>query len=215
MRYRRFPALDTDISVLGFEARWASPDGSDLCLMPSASDPARRARAGRQLRRHGSGLRRVGAAGGPGAAGVDRSDAGRGNQGRGTRTRAAVRHPDPGRRGVSRGHVTSCTETSLRELGVDTIDLQQLHIYWPTWGLEGYWMDELHALKQAGKVRSVGVSVPDHRADMVVALVQSGLVDSVQTIVNIFDSQPLDVLVPICEQHGVAVIARCILDEVD
>ena len=93
--------------------------------------------------------------------------------------------------------------------------LQQLHVYWPTWGLEGYWMDELHALKQAGKVRSVSVSVPDHRADMVVALVQSGLVDSVQTIVNIFDSQPLDVLVPICEQHGVAVIARCILDEVD
>jgi aryl-alcohol dehydrogenase-like predicted oxidoreductase len=121
--------------------------------------------------------------------------------------------PLPVEEAFPRGHVTSCTEESLHQLGVDVIDLQQLHIYWPTWGLDGYWMEELQELKHAGKVRSIGVSVPDHRADMAVALVQSGLVDSVQTIINVFDSQPLDVLVPICAQHDVAVIARCILDE--
>jgi methylglyoxal reductase len=112
-----------------------------------------------------------------------------------------------------KGWVTESAETSLRELGRDHVDLMQLHLYWPTWGHEGYWMDELQALKQAGKARSVGISVPDHRHDMVISLVESGLIDSVQTILNIFDPEPLDALVPICERHGVAVIARCILDE--
>jgi aryl-alcohol dehydrogenase-like predicted oxidoreductase len=89
----------------------------------------------------------------------------------------------------------------------------QLHLYWPNWGHEGYWMDELQQLRETGKTRTVGISVPDHRHDMVISLVKSGLIDSVQTIVNIFESEPLDTLVPICHDNGVAVIARCILDE--
>lgn len=112
-----------------------------------------------------------------------------------------------------RGWVTESCERSLRELDVDHVDLMQLHLYWPTWGREGYWLDELQALKESGKTRSVGISVPDHRHDMVIPLVESGLIDSVQTILNIFASEPLDTLIPICEANDVAVIARCILDE--
>jgi aryl-alcohol dehydrogenase-like predicted oxidoreductase len=111
------------------------------------------------------------------------------------------------------GWVTESCEASLRELGLDHVDLVQLHLYWPTWGRDGYWMDELQALKDSGKARAVGVSVPDHRHDMVIPLVESGLIDSVQTILNIFASEPLDTLIPICRSHDVAVIARCILDE--
>ena len=112
-----------------------------------------------------------------------------------------------------KGHVTADCERSLQALGVDQVDLMQLHLYWPTWGTSGYWMDELQALKAQGKTRFVGISIPDHRSDMVLPLVQSGLIDSVQTIVNIFDPLALEVLVPICQQNDVAVIARCILDE--
>lgn len=112
-----------------------------------------------------------------------------------------------------RGHVRKNAETSLRLLGVDRLDLLQLHVYWPTWGTRGYWMDELQALREEGKVASVGVSAPDHRHDVVLPLVVSGLIDSVQTIVNIFDPLALDALVPLCQQNGVAVIARCVLDE--
>jgi aryl-alcohol dehydrogenase-like predicted oxidoreductase len=111
------------------------------------------------------------------------------------------------------GWVTRSCEESLRHLGLDSVDLVQLHLYWPTWGRDGYWMDELQKLKQTGKARAVGISVPDHRHDMVIPLVESGLIDSVQTILNIFANEPLDTLVPICESNGVAVIARCILDE--
>lgn len=105
------------------------------------------------------------------------------------------------------------TEDSLKRLGVDCIDLMQLHLYWPTWGVEGYWLDELQKLKHEGKIKSIGVSNPDHRHDTVLPLVLSGQIDAVQTIINIFDPLALDCMVPICAKHKVAVIARCVMDE--
>lgn len=112
-----------------------------------------------------------------------------------------------------RGHITREAETSLRILRVDTIDLFQMHLYWPNWGIEGYWLDELEALVTAGKVRAIGVSLPDQRHDLGLPLVLSGRIHSVQTVFNLFDPQPLDCLIPICAQNRVAVLARCVLDE--
>lgn len=112
-----------------------------------------------------------------------------------------------------RGHITADCERCLRTLGVEQVDLMQLHIYWPLWGTTGYWMDELEELKRSGKARFIGISVPDHRHDMVLGLVESGRIDAVQTIVNIFDPLAFDNLIPLCRTHGVAVIARQILDE--
>ena len=121
--------------------------------------------------------------------------------------------PVPVELSLPKGQVTASCEASLRALRVDTVDLLQLHAYWPAWGHEGHWMDELRALKAQGKVRAIGISVPDHRSDMVLPLVMSGTVDAVQTVINIFDPQALENLVPFCRMHGVAVIARCIFDE--
>lgn len=111
------------------------------------------------------------------------------------------------------GHVTASTHASLRELGVDHIDLQQLHLYWPNWGTEGYWLDELVELRDAGLVGAIGVSLPDQRHDVGLPLVMAGAIDSVQTVINIFDPTALDCLVPASRDHEVAVIARCVLDE--
>jgi methylglyoxal reductase len=111
------------------------------------------------------------------------------------------------------GHITADCERCLKTLGLEQVDLMQLHIYWPLWGTSGYWMDELEELKRKGKARFIGISVPDHRHDMVLGLVESGRIDAVQTIVNIFDPLAFDNLIPLCAKHGVAVIARQILDE--
>ncbi len=111
------------------------------------------------------------------------------------------------------GHLRQNVEESLRVLGVEQIDLLQLHLYWPTWGVQGRIMDELLELKDEGKVCFIGVSAPDHRADVVLPLVMSGLIDSVQAVINIFDPLALDCLLPICRAHRVAVIARGIMDE--
>ncbi|CDR01211.1 aldo/keto reductase [Streptomyces iranensis] len=111
------------------------------------------------------------------------------------------------------GHVRAGALRSLTELALDHVDLVQLHIWWPTWGVTGYWMDELRQLKEDGLVRHIGVSIPDHRCDMALPLVESGLIDSVQSIINIFDPLALDNLLPACQRHDVAVVARCVLDE--
>jgi methylglyoxal reductase len=111
------------------------------------------------------------------------------------------------------GHIRASALRSLRELALDYVDLIQLHVWWPTWGVTGHWMDELQQLKEDGLVRHIGISIPDHRSDMALTLVESGLIDSVQTIINIFDPIALDNLVPACRKHDVAVVARCVLDE--
>ena len=112
-----------------------------------------------------------------------------------------------------KGHITREAETSLRTLGVDSIDLYQMHLYWANWGVEGYWLDELEALLDSGKVRSIGVSVPDHRHDMALPLIQSGRIHSVQAIFHLFDPTPIDCFLPACLENDVAVLARCVLDE--
>jgi methylglyoxal reductase len=112
-----------------------------------------------------------------------------------------------------RGHITRTVEISLRELDVDYIDCMQLHVYWPNWGVDGYWLDELYTLRAQGRIGAIGVSLPDQRCDVALPLVMSGAIDTVQTVVNIFDPQAFDALAPICREQGVAIIARCVLDE--
>ncbi|NIB38210.1 aldo/keto reductase [Pseudomaricurvus alkylphenolicus] len=120
--------------------------------------------------------------------------------------------PNPMEIAYPKGSVTQSVEASLQALDIDCIDLMQLHQYWAQYENE-YWLEELLTLKKQGKIRHIGVSIPDHRHDQAIAIVRSGLVDSVQTIINIFDPLAFDSLIPICRQQGVAVIARCVLDE--
>jgi methylglyoxal reductase len=111
------------------------------------------------------------------------------------------------------GSIRANVEQSLQKMDIETLDLIQLHQYWPHWDSVDYWMEELLKLKEEGKVKFIGVSLPDHRHDHAISLVRAGVIDSVQTVVNIFDSVALDCLVPICRENNVAVIARVILDE--
>jgi methylglyoxal reductase len=121
--------------------------------------------------------------------------------------------PIPVETAYPKGWLRASTEISLQQLGVETIDLMQLHQYWPQWDRAEYWLEELEQLKQEGKIRAIGISLPDQRHDIALPLIQSGRIDSIQTVFNIFDPLPLDCLIPFCQQNNVAVIARCILDE--
>jgi methylglyoxal reductase len=111
------------------------------------------------------------------------------------------------------GSIRASAEESRRLLGVDALDLLQLHLYWPTWGASGYWLEELHALRDEGIVRRIGVSLPDFRPEVGLPAVLWEIVDSVQTIVNVFDPLALDCLVPMAAERDIAVIARGALDE--
>ena len=64
---------------------------------------------------------------------------------------------DPNNLGLSRKHVLSACEASLRRLGVDHIDLYQVHLWDPGTPLEET-LSALMDLVRAGKVRYVGCS---------------------------------------------------------
>lgn len=110
-------------------------------------------------------------------------------------------------------HVIACTEQSLQNLGVDTIDLQQFHVWSDEWVGEGDWLDAVQKLKEQGKIRHFGISVNDHQPNNALKLIKTGVVDTVQVIYNIFEQSPEDELLPLCQEHNVGVIVRVALDE--
>jgi aryl-alcohol dehydrogenase-like predicted oxidoreductase len=96
---------------------------------------------------------------------------------------------------------------------VDTIDVLQLHVWNPEWFHNEVWRRAFEELKAAGKVRAVGVSINDHQPDSALELVQSGAIDSVQVIYNIFDQTPEKNLFPLTRKMNVGVLARVPFDE--
>jgi aryl-alcohol dehydrogenase-like predicted oxidoreductase len=112
-----------------------------------------------------------------------------------------------------RGYVRDCAEESLRNLGMDTVDVLQLHVWNDDWADSRELLDEVDELRTAGKVRFFGVSINDHQPSNGLRLVESGAVDSVQVIYNVFDQSPEDELLPACRDRDVGVIARVPLDE--
>ena len=110
-------------------------------------------------------------------------------------------------------HIRACTERSLRNLGLERIDVQQFHVWHDDWLEQGDWLETVEALKQEGKIRCFGVSINDHEPDTALELVRSGRVDTVQVIYNVFDQSPEDELFPAVAEHGVGVLARVPFDE--
>jgi aryl-alcohol dehydrogenase-like predicted oxidoreductase len=125
----------------------------------------------------------------------------------------------PARKGVPfheafpKKYIIECTERSLRHLGVEQVDLQQLHV----WSDEWVDADEIWAaadqLKREGKIKAFGISVNDHQPASVMKAARTGLVDTFQVIYNIFDQSPRQELFPYCEEHQIGIIVRVPFDE--
>jgi aryl-alcohol dehydrogenase-like predicted oxidoreductase len=110
-------------------------------------------------------------------------------------------------------YAVSCTEQSLRNLGREQIDLQQFHVWNPDWVESDEWRRAIEELKASGKVRYFGISINDHQPDSALSAIETGLIDTVQVIYNIFDQSPERNLYPLCQQKDIGVIARVPLDE--
>jgi aryl-alcohol dehydrogenase-like predicted oxidoreductase len=110
-------------------------------------------------------------------------------------------------------HIREYTEKSLRNLGVERIDLQQLHVWSDTWADDEGWKRAFEDLKREKLVESFGISVNRWEPTNVLRALESGLVDCVQVVYNIFDQDPEDELFPYCQEHGIAIIARVPFDE--
>jgi aryl-alcohol dehydrogenase-like predicted oxidoreductase len=110
-------------------------------------------------------------------------------------------------------YVVRSVERSLKNLGVDTIDLLQFHVWNAEWTADEEWRRAFDKLKRSGKVRAVGLSLSDHLPDTGLDAIDTGLIDTVQVIYNIFDQAPERALFPKCREKNIGVLARVPLDE--
>jgi aryl-alcohol dehydrogenase-like predicted oxidoreductase len=110
-------------------------------------------------------------------------------------------------------YIIECTEKSLLHLGMDSVDLQQLHVWNPEWLASDDWRRAAEDLKRSGKIRAFGVSINDHQPDSALELIETGVIDTVQVIYNIFDQTPETRLFPLCLERNIGVLARVPLDE--
>ncbi len=110
-------------------------------------------------------------------------------------------------------YIIECTEQSLRNLGVETIDLQQFHVWHDNWADENEWSDALLKLREQGKVRFFGLSLNDYQPWNAIKALRQGHIDTVQVIYNLFEQAPEDELFPVCQELNVGVIARVPFDE--
>jgi aryl-alcohol dehydrogenase-like predicted oxidoreductase len=143
---------------------------------------------------------------------------------RGTRLYAATKVPPKNQRWTGLSgipldevfppqHVRDYTYRSLDNLRVSTIDLQQFHSWTDEWAGDERWQRVVSDLKAEGVVRAFGISVNRWEPNNVIRALETGLVDTVQVVYNIFDQAPEDVLLPFCQERGIGVIARVPFDE--
>ncbi|HRL14204.1 MAG TPA: aldo/keto reductase [Aggregatilineales bacterium] len=110
-------------------------------------------------------------------------------------------------------YIREMTEKSLANLGADSIDLMQFHVWEDDWARDERWQKAVDQIKAEGLVKSFGVSVNRWEPDNCLETLKTGHIDAVQVIYNIFDQAPEDNLFPLCRELGVGVIARVPFDE--
>ncbi|WP_353826858.1 aldo/keto reductase [Agromyces sp. SYSU T0242] len=103
-------------------------------------------------------------------------------------------------------HFRAWTDRSRRNLGVETLDLVQLHCP-PTsvFGDDAVY-DALDTLVAEGAIAAYGVSV--EKVDEALAAIARPNVATVQIILNAFRLKPVEEVLPVAEQYGVGIIAR-------
>ncbi len=124
----------------------------------------------------------------------------------------AARHT-PLQRVFPRSYVHECIDRTLRNLGRETVDLYQFHVWSDHWVSDPEWIRTIEEIRQSGKARFVGISINDHQPGNAILALETGLIDAVQVIYNIFDQSPEEVLLPYCAKHNIGVIVRVPFDE--
>jgi aryl-alcohol dehydrogenase-like predicted oxidoreductase len=109
-------------------------------------------------------------------------------------------------------HLRRGVDLALTRLGVERLDLLQLH-GWLADGVRNLdWLETLNALRVEGKIDKIGVSIRDYRPEEGVEIAALGLVDSIQVIFNMFEQRPVEALFPAGASTRTAFIDRVAFD---
>ncbi len=104
-------------------------------------------------------------------------------------------------------------EESLRNMRLDYVDLVQLHGWNEHFIENSAWWEMLSTLRDAGKIRMIGVAINSFDPKSALRLVEQAKVDVIQVHYNVFEQSPADELFPAAAKAGVGVIVGAPLEE--
>ena len=107
-------------------------------------------------------------------------------------------------RDASGDYLRAAVDRSLEALGVDVIDLYQVH--WPVSDVPPEeTMGAMEEIRAAGKIRAIGVT--NYDADQLAAAAAAGPLDSFQVGYHLMRREVEEAELPWCAEHGVGVLA--------
>jgi len=118
---------------------------------------------------------------------------------------AEARYPEP--------YLRADVEQWLKNLGIDCLDVLQLHSWSRAFNRDPAPLQILQRLREEGKLRLIGISTPEQDQNCVIDLMRRGYLDVVQIIYNLFEQEPAAELLPAAQESGTGVIVRVVFDE--
>lgn len=113
-------------------------------------------------------------------------------------------------------HIQDSVEQSLKNLGLDALPLEQLHVWHDAWLRDPEWEaahERIVRLKEEGKVLHWGISINDHAPETALRILADPVFETAQVIYNIYDRSPERALFQLAKTKPLGVIARVPFDE--
>lgn len=110
-------------------------------------------------------------------------------------------------------YLEEMVDSSLRSLGIETIDIMQFHVWQDDYANIDSWKNTIQKITKAGKVKFWGISINDYQPSNCLKTLDTGLICTIQLIFNIFHQKPTEKLLPYAKKNNIGLIARVPLDE--
>jgi aryl-alcohol dehydrogenase-like predicted oxidoreductase len=113
-------------------------------------------------------------------------------------------------------HIASSTKQSLKNLRMEALHVQQLHVWNDVWLSDPEWqqsLDQIVKLKKEGKVLHWGISINDHAPETALKALTDPIFETAQVIYNIYDCSPEKELFALARKKPLGIIVRVPFDE--
>ena len=113
-------------------------------------------------------------------------------------------------------YITQSTEQSLKNLRVEALHVQQLHVWNDVWLRDPQWQasyQQIVRLKEDGKVLHWGISINDHAPESALRALEDPIFETAQVIYNIYDRSPEKALFALAKRKPLGIIVRVPFDE--
>lgn len=113
-------------------------------------------------------------------------------------------------------YIRSSTENSLKNLRIEALHIQQLHVWNDAWLQDPDWdasFEQIGRLKREGKVLHWGISINDHAPETALRVLQDPIFETAQVIYNIYDRSPEKALFDLAKRKPLGIIVRVPFDE--